>query len=125
TAENFSRLWEALATVDALPAEGGDFNPEEMPVPFTRAGLIEGGDNWTVYAKFGRIDLMPYVEDTDGELTYQELRERAERADLEEVRHPIWVASVDHLIAMKEHAGRDQDRIDIRALRMAHGLEEE
>ena len=43
TAENFSRLWDALAAVDARPAEGGDFKPEEMPVPFVRAGLIEAG----------------------------------------------------------------------------------
>ncbi|HET7044664.1 MAG TPA: hypothetical protein VFI37_07430, partial [Gaiellaceae bacterium] len=91
--------------------------------PFTREGLIEGGGNWVVYTTLGRIDLMPYVEDADGELTYEELRESAERVDLEEVGHPLYVASVEHLIAMKQHANRDLDRIDITALRMAHGLE--
>ena len=66
---------------------------------------------------------MPYVEDADGELTYEQLRMHAERVDLDEIGYPIWVASVEHLIAMKQHADRDQDRIDVIALRMAHGLE--
>jgi hypothetical protein len=123
--ESLSRLWEGLVTVDARPAEFGDFKPEEMTVPFTHEGLIEGVGNWALYTTLGRIDLMLYVEDAEGELTYEELRKSAERVDLEEVGHPIWVASVEHLIGMKERANRDQDRIDITALRMAHGLEEE
>jgi len=125
THENVSRLWDALTSVAARPAEIGDFKPSELPVAFTREGLIEGGGNWLLYTTLGRIDLMPYVEDTEGELTYEELRESAERVDLPQVGHPIWVASVEHLIGMKEHANRDQDRIDITALRMAHGLEED
>jgi len=125
TRENVSRLWNALTSVAARPAEIGDFKPSELPVAFTREGLIEGGGNWVLYTTLGRIDLMPYVEDTEGELTYEELRESAERVDLPQVGHPIWVASVEHLIGMKEHANRDQDRIDITALRMAHGLEED
>lgn len=125
TRENVSRLWDALTSVHARPAELGDFKPSEMPMAFTREGLIEGGGNWILYTTLGRIDLMPYVEDTEGELTYEELRESAERVDLPPVGHPIWVASVEHLIGMKEHANRDQDRIDITALRMAHGLEQD
>ncbi len=125
TPENVSRLWDALTSVAARPADLGDFKPSEMPVAFTREGLIEGGGNWVLYTTLGRVDLMPYVEDTEGELTYEELRESAERVDLPQVGHPIWVACVEHLIGMKEHANRDQDRIDITALRMAHGLEED
>jgi len=123
THENVSRLWDALTSVAARPAEIGDFRPSELPMAFTLEGLIDGGGNWVLYTTLGRLDLMPYVEDTEGELTYEELRESAERVDLAEVGHPIWVASVEHLIGMKEHANRDQDRIDITALRMAHGLE--
>jgi hypothetical protein len=66
---------------------------------------------------------MSYVETADGELLYAELRENAERVDLEEIGRPIWVASVDDLIAMKEHANRDIDRIDLTAMRMARGEE--
>ena len=123
--ENVSRLWDALASINARPAEFGDFKPEEMPTQFSRQGLIEGGGNWVLYTSLGRLDLMPYVEDTEGELTYEQLRADAERVELDEVGHPLWVASVEHLIGMKEHANRDQDRIDITALRMAHGLEYE
>jgi hypothetical protein len=122
--DNLSRLWDALSSIDARPGEIADFKPEELPVPFSREGLVEGKGNWTLYTGLGRIDLMSYVEDMDGELTYDELRAGAERIDLVEVGHPIWVASVEHLIGMKQRANRDQDRIDITALRMAHGLEE-
>jgi hypothetical protein len=41
-----------------------------------------------------------------------------------EVGGVVLVAGVDDLIAMKEEAGRDQDLIDLAALRMARGLEE-
>lgn len=124
TRENYGRLWDALESIDARPAGVGDFAPAEMPAEFSLEGLIEGGGNWIVYTTLGRIDLMPYVEDAEGELPYEELRERADEVSLPEIGHPIWVASVEDLIAMKEHADRDLDRIDAAALRMAHGLEE-
>jgi hypothetical protein len=47
--------------------------------------------------------------------SYEDLRARAERATIAGV--PVLVASVDDLVAMKEAAGRDQDRIDVAALR--------
>lgn len=125
TLENLSRLWDALASIDARPVDITEFRPEELPMPFSREELIEGSGNWALYTSLGRIDLMTYVEDADGELTYEELQEDAERVDLGEIGHPVRVASVEHLIGMKQHADRDQDRIDITALRMAHGLEAE
>ena len=121
--EHLSRLWDALCAMNARPAAVGDFRAEEMPVALTREGPIESGGNWVLYTTLGRLDLMPYVEDAYGEITYDELREDAERVDLEEIGFPIWIASTDHLIAMKEHAGRDIDRIDLTAMRMAQGLE--
>lgn len=125
TLENLSRLWDALASIDARLAEVADCRAEELPLSFSREALIEGSGNWALYTSLGRIDLMTYVEDPDGELSYEELRASAERVDLDQAGHPIWVASVEHLIGMKQHADRDQDRIDITALRMAHGLEAE
>lgn len=125
TQDNVSRLWEALSEVNARPAAIGDFKPEEMPMPFSREALLDGGANWVLFTSLGRIDLMPYVEDTEGELPYQELREDAERVDLHEIGHPIWVASVEHLIGMKQRANRPLDQIDVTALRMAHGLEDD
>jgi hypothetical protein len=68
---------------------------------------------------------MRCVETVDGELPYRELRERAERVELEELQGGVlYVASAADLIAMKERAGRDIDRIDVTALRMAQGEEE-
>lgn len=123
--ENMSRLWDVLSAIDARPAELAEFKPEELPAAFTREGFIEAGGNWVLYTKLGRLDVMPYVEDADGEIPYDELRAAAERVDLPEVGQPIWVASLDHLIAMKEHADRDIDRIDVTAMRMAQGLEDD
>jgi hypothetical protein len=123
--ENYARLWNALTSLRATPGEIGDFKPAELPVSFSLEGLLEGRGNWVLYTTLGRIDLMPYVEDTEGELPYEELRESAEEVTISEVGHSIWVASVDHLIGMKERAGRDQDQIDVTALRRAHGLEDD
>ncbi len=121
---NMARLWDALSAVDARPAEFDDFKPHELPVPFTHEAFVAGAGNWALYTTLGRVDVMSYVESADGELLYGELRENAVRVDLDEIGFPIWVASAADLIAMKEHAGRDVDRIDVTALRMAHGDEE-
>lgn len=122
---NLSRLWDAVSAIDARPAEFGDLGPEEMPAPFSRSGLIEGGGNWILYTTLGRLDVMPYVEDDDGELPYEELRADAEAADFDEVGGRLWFASAAHLIAMKEHTGRDEDLRDVSALRRALGLEDD
>jgi hypothetical protein len=120
---NMAKLWDALSTLNARPAEFGEFKPQELPVPFTRDGFVSGGGNWSIYTTFGRVDVMPYVESADGEMSYDDLRANAVRVDLDEVGFPIWVASAADLIAMKEHADRDIDRIDLTALRMAQGEE--
>ena len=120
---NMSRLWDALSTLNARPAEFGDLERQEPPVPFTREGFSSGGGNWVIYTTLGRVDVMPYVESADGEMLYDDLRKNAVRVDMDEVGFPIWVASTADLIAMKEHANRDIDRIDLTALRMAQGEE--
>jgi len=120
-AENLTRLWQALAALDAEPQGLEDFRPEEMPVEWGLEGLIEGGGNWIVHTRCGRLDVMQWVEPFE---SYDELRANAVEEHLEEIGAPVLVAGLDDLIAMKEVAGRDQDRVDITALRMAHGLEE-
>jgi hypothetical protein len=119
--ENLGRLWDALVELEAEPAGLTDFRPKEMPVDFSLNGLIDGGGNWALYTRLGRVDVMQWVQGVDG---YDELRAGAERVDEPSIGYPIWVAGRDDLISMKEAAGRDIDRIDITALRMAHGLEE-
>jgi hypothetical protein len=122
--ENMARLWETLVALHARPAEFEDFLPRELPVPFERNSFIDGDGNWAIYTTLGRIDVMRYVETADGEIPYSELRAQADIVELDEIGVPIHVASAPHLIAMKEHANRDIDRIDLTALRMAHGQEE-
>jgi hypothetical protein len=122
--ENMARLWDALVQLHAIAAEFDDFLPRELPVPFVRESFTDGDGNWAIYTALGRIDVMRYVETADGEIPYGELRAQADSVELDEIGVPIQVASAPHLIAMKEHANRDIDRIDLTALRMAHGEEE-
>ena len=121
TPQNLTRLWSALGALEAEPAELDEFRPEELPVEFSLDSLIEGGGNWALYTRLGRLDVMQWVKGIE---SYDELRENAERVDEPAVGRPIWVAGRDDLISMKEAAGRDLDRIDVTALRMAQGLEE-
>lgn len=120
TPENLARLWDALATVDAKPGELEGFRPEEMPVPWTLRSLIEGEGNWILHTRLGRIDVMQSVAGADG---YEDLVRNALSATPPEVGRPILFAGLDDLIAMKQEAGRDQDMMDVTALRLANGLE--
>lgn len=119
--ENLARLWGALVALEARPFEPADFRPEEMPMPFSLDGIIEGGGNWILMTRLGRIDVMQWVSGID---SYEELRAGAVREDVPEVGTAVWFAGLDDLLAMKREAGRPQDLMDITALRMAHGLEE-
>jgi hypothetical protein len=98
-----------------------ELRPEEMPVEWGLEGLIQGGGNWIGHTRFGRLDVMQWVDPFD---SYEELRANAVEEYVDEIRASLLVAGLEDLIAMKEVAGRDQDRLDLTALRMAHGLEE-
>lgn len=119
--ENLARLWDALVDLAAFPAEQPDFRPEEMPMPFTLDGLVEGAGNWALHTRLGRIDVMQWVSGVD---SYAQLRANASSEHVPETGGTVWFAGLDDLIEMKREAGRPQDLIDITALRMAHGLEE-
>lgn len=119
--ENLRRLWRALVALHARPADLDEFSADELP-PFTPEGLIAGQGNWVLYTDAGRLDLMLYVEDLDGELSYDELRAEADRADIPGLSGPVWVASAPRVLSMKRRAGRDQDLIDVAAIQQAQGL---
>lgn len=119
--DNLSRLWDALVELDAQPAELPDFRPEEMPVEFSLEGIIEGGGNWVLHTRCGRVDVMQWVSGVE---SYEELRARAVETTIPQIGATVWFAGLDDLLAMKREAGRPQDLMDITALRMAHGLEE-
>lgn len=119
--ENITRLWHALEELEAEPQGLEDFRAEELPVEWSLEGLIEGGGNWIVRTRFGRLDVMQSVDPFE---SYEELKGSADGVEVEEAGGTVLIAGLDELIAMKEVAGRDQDLIDITRLRMAHGLEE-
>lgn len=118
--ENLARLWAALEALEAKPRELAEFRPEEMPVQFSLDGLIEGGCNWVLDTRLGRLDVMQWVSGIE---SYEELRERAATEETPDGGEVLF-AGLGDLLAMKRAAGRDQDLMDITALRMAHGLEE-
>jgi hypothetical protein len=108
--ENLGRLVNALVALGARP-ELGDFRPDEMPLELDLEGLEQGG-NWFLSTRYGRLDLMQSVE---GARSYEQLRAAAI------VKGGVAYVGLDDLIAMKNAAGRDLDRIDIRALEEARG----
>lgn len=108
---NLERLFVALQSIGAAPIETADFTPDEIPVPFEPEGLEHGG-NWALRTRFGRIDVLQWVEGVDG---YEQLRANAFEAHIPDVGS-VRFAGYDDLIAMKTAAGRDIDRADIARL---------
>lgn len=107
---NLERLLAALRALDARP-DIGDFGPEELPVALDLEGLAHGG-NRVLDTRYGRLDVMQWIA---GARSYDALREAAVVSD------GVAYVGLDDLIAMKQAAGRDVDRIDIRALEEARG----
>jgi hypothetical protein len=70
------------------------------------AKKLELGGNFTFETEFGPFDILAYP---GGSASYDRLREGARVIDVEGRR--IHVASLDHLIAMKEEAGRPKDKL--------------
>jgi hypothetical protein len=115
--ENLTRLYDALMELEAQPLALGDFRPEELPVPLTVEGLC-GHGNCDQATRYGRVNLVQYIAaKLESEGDYEQLDQAAEDAhyDFGTVRY---VGYAD-LLDFKNIAGRDQDLIDIRALREA------
>lgn len=77
------------------------------------AETLARGLNFTFATRFGAVDILG---ETSGAPSYAELR----RASTEQVisNHRVRVASIDHLIAMKEAAGRTKDKLHATELRV-------
>lgn len=97
---NLERLAAALlelgATLRNAPAD----------VPFLLdAKTLEDGAMFTLDTPFGSFDIL---SDPTGAPPYPQLRAAGQYLEIAGV--PTRVASIDHLIAMKESTGRDKDR---------------
>ena len=116
--ENLERLLEALAELEARQSAIGDLAAHELPATLSLDGLLTGG-NWDLETRFGRLDLMQFI---DGALEspedYRRLRSSAVAGTFE--FGLTWFAGYRELLDLKQLAGRDQDLIDIRALREAN-----
>jgi hypothetical protein len=100
-AENLERIAGVLHTLDAK-LRGA---PPDVPF-LLDAKTLAAGANFTFTTSLGSIDLL---SDPAGSPPYEQLRRKATVIDVR--GHPVRVASLDHLIAMKEAAGRPKDKL--------------
>jgi hypothetical protein len=99
--ENLERLAAALTELRAT-LRGA---PENLPFQLDAETLARGG-HFTFDTRFGPLDILT---DPDGAPAYDKLVAAAETTEIDQVT--VRVASLDHLIAMKEAAGRTKDKL--------------
>jgi hypothetical protein len=99
--ENLKRLAAALRELDAT-LRGA---PEDVPFRLD-ARALRAGQNFTFNTRFGPLDI---IGDAPGAPSYVQLKRRSRRAPIDGVK--IRIASLDHLIAMKEASGRPKDKL--------------
>jgi hypothetical protein len=105
----YGRGWENLERLAAALNDLGAQLRGALPgLPFILdAKTLENGAHFTFVTRFGSVDILT---DPEGAPRYDELKRAAgEPEELEGVK--ILVASLDHLIAMKEAAGRTKDML--------------
>jgi hypothetical protein len=103
---NLDRLTESLGELEStLPTVGRPFDPS------TDLRVIRGGGNVTADTRFGGLDI---VQRAVGVPSYSELARDAIGSNLLGV--PVQICSLARLRAMKQAAGREQDRADLANL---------
>jgi hypothetical protein len=100
--ENFERLAEALKELGATLRDA----PAGVALQLD-ARALKAGANFTFDTRHGSLDILG---DATGAPPYAKLKEHA-GAPQEIDGEPVLVASLDHLIAMKEAAGRTKDKL--------------
>jgi hypothetical protein len=106
--QNLERLADALRELGAR-LRGA---PDDVPL-LLDAETLERGMNFTFTTRFGPLDILG---EPTGAPPYAELKRAAVATEVAGSRIPA--ASIDHLIAMKEAAGRPQDKVDAQELRV-------
>ncbi len=100
--ENLRRLASALRELGAT-LRGA---PPEVPFQLD-ARTLKSGARFTFETPYGSLDILA---DPDGEPSYDKLKEAA-GAPAEVEGELILIASLDHLIAMKDVSGRTKDKL--------------
>ena len=111
-ADNLERLAATLVDVGAT-LRGA---PADVPFILDAKSLYAGG-NFTFATELGNIDVPAYPA---GAPAYEKLRADAKEITVE--GRLVRVASIDHLIAMKEAAGRPKDKLMASELRVISDL---
>ena len=107
--DNLERLARALRELGAT-LRGA---PKDVSFQLDAETLARGA-HFTFETRYGSLDIL---DRPDGSPDYDSLRTSAgERVPVEGVR--VFVASLDHLIAMKEAAGRTKDKLMATEYRM-------
>ncbi len=112
--ENLERLAAVLKDLNASVLGMEEFVEEEVVQP-DADGLGMGG-NFVLATSRGRLDIMQLV---GPDLEYVDLDSAA--VEDEVFGHRVRFCGFDHLIAMKEAAGRPEDEIDLRRLHESRG----
>jgi hypothetical protein len=104
----YSRDRANLERLAALLGElGASLRGAPPGLPFLLdANTLEEGGNFTFETRYGALDILAYPE---GAPKYEEVKRAADEIDFAGRR--ILVASLDHLIAMKDAAGRGKDQL--------------
>ena len=99
-----------MTEISPLDVGMEEFAEEEVVQP-DAAGLAMGG-NFVLATSRGRLDIMQIV---GPDLEYHDLEAAA--VEDEVFGHRVRFCGFDHLVAMKEAAGRPEDEIDLQRLR--------
>ena len=100
-AENLERIATVLRSIGAT-LRGA---PPDLPFQLD-ARTLKAGGTFTFSTSLGSVDLLAFPA---GAPPYEQLRAAAEIINVR--GHAVRIASLDHLIAMKEAAGRPRDKL--------------
>lgn len=103
--ENLERLAGALTEIGAELRVAGLDDPSELGFQLD-AETLRRGANFTFNTRLGPLDILA---EPAGMRSYTELRRDSLTVEIDD--REIRIASLDHLIAMKQAAGRPKDRI--------------
>jgi hypothetical protein len=112
--ENLTRLSSLLRELDAQHVGVGELAAEEFPYDPTDPGQLAQGANFRLETSLGPLDIMQWVAGIDEDPAYPALARDAIPVNFRD--RSLLVCGLEHLLAMKQAAGREQDLQDLREL---------
>jgi len=113
--ENLEKLARVLGELDAQIEGAEEFEGEELPDPLDPQALALGG-NWVLRTRLGRFDIMQWIGE---DALWEKLSPTGIETEIGGLT--VKVVSYDGLVALKEHAGRPEDLLDLERLQEARG----